>query len=170
MNAPQAPLPASLSRLDGNGAALDARILRAEQCLILREENLRRRTHALTSRVRQAVQPVRRAAPLAGGVLALVALGWLWRRHRPASGGNQDIQVPERTASGPARAAQRVRKAWRRDPSRDSQWPLANLLSLALSLLPVAWRTRISPASASTVLALALPLARRLLARRTPSS
>jgi hypothetical protein len=152
MNAPTSPLPASLPRTEAEDGDLDARILRVEQRLIAREENLRRRWDATRQRVRRSWKPGRLLLPLGLGVgLSLGLLGWL-RRGRPAAPGAAAAPTPpqQAAASGPGGL------------------PWLHLLGLAWPLTPVAWRQRVSPATLKLVLEVGLPLAETWLRARHP--
>lgn len=143
-----APLPASLQRAETQAAEsgdLDERIRLAEQRLIARDETLRRRFGLLGTRAKDLLQPRRLLAPLAGGAVALGALWWMWRGLGP------------RMAPAPVASPPRPVKP---------QLPWVSLLGLAWPLLPRHWRSRVSPATASTAIAFGLPLVERLLARR----
>jgi len=141
------PLPAHLPPPDSD-ADLDARILHVEQRLIAREERLHRGAGALAGELRERLQPRRLLWPAAGAVVAGAALLSLLRR-------------PQAVAPAPTpRAAAR--------PGLDIPW--VRLLGLAWPLLPERWRERVSPATASTVVTLGLPLVEALLdgGRETP--
>jgi apolipoprotein D and lipocalin family protein len=126
-------------------AELSELIEQAERRLEARERALHSQARAIRERLRDALQPRRLLLPLAAAALA----GWaLWgalrrpgRRHRPLAAG---------------RAGAR-RTLWHRNLS---SWLRA--VSLALPLLPAAWRARISPVTASAVVTLGLPLLERL--------
>lgn len=134
-------------------AELDEQILAVEQRLIAREERLRRGMAALTGRVRRATEPTRVLLPV--GAALLGALFWrLWRgRGASAARGTGPLQS---AASGQHRGS-----------SAEAPW--ISLIALAWPLVPARWRRRISPATASTLVAIGLPLAQGLLgARRGP--
>jgi apolipoprotein D and lipocalin family protein len=146
--------PASPSRPDAAG--LDARILQVEQRLIAREQAMRVHVETIGQRLRQKVRAGRQALPLIGlaaAASALVALVWwtLRRRSQPA---------------GPAQhhAGHAVDTA-----GRHGELPWVRLAALAWPMLPAAWRSRISPATASTLAAVGLPLVERLLQGRRPA-
>jgi hypothetical protein len=138
-NIPQQPLERSLS--------LDERIRRAELRLIAREDHLKRRIDSLGRRLHEATRPQRYIAPVIGGAAVLLTLWWLLRgRGRPR---------PTHSAVGAAAHA----RSWLDD------MPWVQLLALVWPLLPMAWRSRVNPATAATVVSVGLPLAARLLAR-----
>lgn len=142
-----APIPASLKRSEAEDDDLDSRIRQTEQRLIAREENLRRRLSAFGSRVKDVAQPKRLVAPVLGAVLAASSLWWLLRGKSPPSA------AVAASGAGEARP-------------RRSELPWVNMIAFVWPLLPAHWRSRISPATASTVVALGLPLAERLLGGR----
>jgi apolipoprotein D and lipocalin family protein len=155
--AQQAPLPASLPRPEA-GMDLDARIQWAEQRVIARDERLRSRVSSLTQRARQALRPARLVAPALGGAVGLLALWGLLRGRR-------------RTALAAEPRADRYARSVRsgRSPaSAVGRVPWVRLLGLGWPLLPAAWRARVSPATASTLITLGLPLAERLLSKPEP--
>jgi len=147
----QAPLPRSVAASKPDDADLGTRILLVEQRLILREENLRRTTHQITGRVQAALRPARLLWPLAG-LAAVAGAGFglysLWRGRREPAG----AAVGPPSPGVAAHAVPGV--SWLR------------LLGLAWPLLPQGWRARVSPATASAVMALGLPMLESLLARR----
>ncbi|MEO5698615.1 MAG: lipocalin family protein, partial [Burkholderiaceae bacterium] len=130
---------------------LDARIQRAEERLVAREQLVRDRVGALRQRVRAATAPRKLVGPALGAVLALGGIGWLWRRREPlatlGSGGTSSVDgaAPQ---SGLA------------------QLPWTQMMALAVPMLPTAWRSRVNPATVSTMLALGLPLIDRISKRR----
>ena len=129
---------------------LDERIRRAELRLIAREEGLSRRIDLLGRGLHEATRPQRFVAPAIGAAVVLLVLGLLLRgRTRP---------LAARAAAGHAAAA--------RAPALGSDVPWVRLVALAWPLVPSAWRARISPATAATVITIGLPLVERLLAGR----
>ena len=131
---------------------LDDRILQVEQRLIAREERLRRNIADLSGRIRRAAEPKRVLLPLGGALLGVIALK-LWRNR----GGGARATSPVYTAAS----------GQHRGSSAEAPW--VSLLALAWPLVPARWRSRISPATASTLVAIGLPLAQGLLgARRGP--
>ena len=139
-------LPAPLPPPDASGArAIDDRIRAVEQRLIARERALVVRFADLGRRVRHASRPRRLVSPVLGiGVAALVLWGLL-RRLRPP------VEALREGHAEPARAG-------------FAGTPWAHWLALAWPLLPRAWRARVSPATAATLVSLGIPLAQRLLA------
>lgn len=153
MNAPTSPLPASLLRAEAQDDDLDARILQAEQRLIAREENLRRRVGLLGAQLRGRIEPWRnkrmRAMAYAGAALGGLLLWTLWRgRGRPARAVAGSSGGGEARNAGPGFAA--------------SNLPWVRLIGLAWPLLPAGWRSRIDPAVMNFVMSLGLPLAEKL--------
>lgn len=144
-------LPPESGELD-----LDARILRAEHRLIAREERLRQGIDALGQRVRQSVRPWRHALPAVAaalGMSALVALGLRWQRR-----GALWHKAAKATPSPDAAAT-----------AYDGGIPWVRLLALGWPMLPAAWRSKLSPATASTLVALGLPTIEWLLRGRRPA-
>lgn len=127
--------------------SLDERIRRAELRLIAREDSLKRRIDSLGRRLHEVAQPRRYVVPVVGGALGLLALWLLLRgRLRPLA-----TRAATAAAGGPARGA-------------SGELPWASLLGLAWPLLPAAWRSRVNPTTAATVLGVGLPLIQRVLA------
>ncbi|HET7524577.1 MAG TPA: lipocalin family protein, partial [Burkholderiaceae bacterium] len=130
-------------RHDGVGAAsIDDRIRAIEQRLVAREHALALRFGALGERLRRAARPRRMLRPMLGIAGALFALWWLLHGRLPA----QQAQRGARSGG-------------------DASW--AHWLALVWPLLPPAWRSRVSPASAAALVSLGIPLAERLLGRRS---
>lgn len=119
---------------------IEARILHVEQRLVAREARLRQGGQDLAGRLRRTLQPSKLLLPAGSVVLGIAAL--LSLRRRPAS------------PPAPVPAAAWVDIPWLR------------LLGLAWPLLPPRWRRRVSPATASSVVTLGLPLVEGLLGRR----
>ena len=139
-----APVPASLKRSLAEDDDLDSRIRQTEQRLVLREENLRRRLSLFGSRVKETAQPKRLLVPALGVGVAVAALWWLARGKSAA---------PRRaTSHGEAQA-----------PARRGELPWVRMVAFVWPLLPEHWRSKVSPATASTVVALGLPLAEKIL-------
>lgn len=151
MDAQLSPLPAGLPPTDAPHADLETRIRQAELRLITREENLRRGVRVLSQRVREQMQPRKLLLPAVGAGAALVGLGALWARGRVPAGATR-VGRGAAGAGGPP-------------PPRRGEMPWVRLVALGWPLLPVHWRNRISPATASTIVALGLPLAERLVGR-----
>lgn len=149
MNAPLPPLPASLSRPEAAGD-IDARILRVEQRLIAREENVRRGMTAFGHQLGEALQPRRLINPallVAAGVALLVML-------RP-----KRITVTE---AAPAAAAVARPALF----ALLAGLPWARLVDMAKPLLPARWRGKLSPAMVGGFVSLGLPLIESLLFKR----
>jgi apolipoprotein D and lipocalin family protein len=133
---------------------LDTRILLVEQRLIAREEALRVDIETVGQRVRQKLHVGRRALPAIGLSVTAAAVGavvwWKWSHpSRPAAS-------PQARGSSP-------------DSGRPAELPWVRLVALAWPMLPAAWRSRVSPATASTLAALGLPLIERMLHGRPPA-
>ena len=139
---------------------LDTRIRRAEQDLIARDERVLRQVKALGQRLKRARDPQRWAVPAAAAAVALGGAWWLWRHHGPAAAArpqavargrwrdHADEHVPLRTA-GTALGlvgAGRLLMQW---------------LPVVWPMIPARWRPPVNPASATSLLAFALQLARR---------
>jgi apolipoprotein D and lipocalin family protein len=124
---------------------LDTQILQAEMRVIERDQRLQRELRSWGERVKHLASP-RRLLSSATGPLALAGvavagfLGWrTLHSHSP-------------NASGPsAPFATRLRRGGMADL-------MLRMLPLAWPMLPSRWRTRVSPATASTALGFALPL------------
>ena len=138
MSTPQPPLEL---------LSLDERIRRAELRLLAREDSLKRRIDLLGQRVQEVLQPRRYVAPAIGIATASWALWLILSRGR--------VRATEPGAMPRAPIASTL-----------SELPWVHLLPLVLPLLPAAWRARINPATAATVVSLGVPLAARLFARR----
>lgn len=143
-----APLPASLRHRERTAHDLEDLIRQAEERLIAREENLHRRVASLMGRTRGALRPRRLLAPLAGAAAGIGVLWWTFR-------GGRARPLPPAAAGG--RAA---------SPLAQGEVPWVRLVGLAWPLLPLAWRSRISPGLATAIVSLGLPLAERVIARR----
>lgn len=154
MTASTHPLSAPPSRIEAAGLSLDERIRAAEERLVEREHRLRRGARALSQGVQRAVRPWRVALPVFGASVA-AALWWFWRGRRPH-------------ASRTAAPATGVDAGWANETggTGGSDMPWAHLVVLAWPLLPAAWRSRVSPALASTLVGLGLPVLESLLRRR----
>jgi len=128
---------------------LDTRISLVEQRLIAREQRLQAQVQRLGQRLQQAAAP--RALLLKAGGVALAGAALVWTLRR---GGSRHGHA----------AARRHHPA----PAMSGGPPqlLLSLLPMAWPMLPERWRSRISPATAATVLGVAAPLIDRLLARR----
>jgi hypothetical protein len=142
-------------RAEANEHDLDARIQQAEQRLIAREENLRRRASALGQRVADAWQPRKLVAPLlvVGGV---TTLGWLWQR-RPAAPAHAAPAAPRAAAQHDAGAG-----------GGGGTW--VHLLPLLWPLLPLAWRAQVPPSVHKMAVRMGVPLMELLLKRRRHGS
>jgi len=142
-------LPANLSRAEV--VDLDQRILEVEQRLIAREERWRHGVDTLRARARRVASPNRLLLPLGGALFGTVLLR-MWRRSGAARATSPVISA----ASGQHRGG-------------NAEAPWISLIALAWPLVPARWRTRVSPATASTLVAIGLPVLQGLLgSRRVP--
>ena len=135
-----------------SSSGLGERIRQVEMRLIDREEALRRGVHQLGQGLQQALQPWRRGLPALGVTLAVSTLAgaiWGWRRRRKLDGGSAADATAHDGAAG-----------------RGVPW--VHLMTLGWPMLPAAWRARVSPATASTLVALGLPFVEWLLHGRKP--
>lgn len=163
MNAPLPPLPASLSRSDADEGDIDARILRVEQRLIAREENLRRGIKGFGARVGDALQPRRLIKPAliaAGAMVALVLVSRLGApqprpRHRDA-----DMPTAGEAAVAVAKPAALLALL--------ASLPWGRVLGVVWPLLPQRMRERVHPETVGSALTVALPLIESVLAWRRP--
>ncbi len=144
-----APLPRSVSVGKLDELDLESRIKHVEHCLILREENMRRSARHLGERVQEALRPARLLWPLAGLAAAGAAgfgLYMLWRGRRH----------PAPAAADRSTGSQPSRSGW-------SAVPWVRLMPMALPFLPQGWRSRVSPTTASALLAAGIPMLESLL-------
>lgn len=123
---------------------LDLRIARAEQELIDREQRVAQRARALGERLGELTRP--RNWLGAGAGLAVIAAvgGWLLRRWLPP------VHRPAPVANAAAGAAA----------------PWLGLIAVAWPFLPGRWRKHMSPATATALAGVALPLVQALLKPR----
>lgn len=154
LTAPTSPLPASLLHAEARHDDLEARIRHAELRLIARDEDVRRRIGALGVRLRQAAQPRRYVGAAAGALVTLVTMWWAWRGRPTAPARVSGSAAP----AGPARG-----RSW-----NPASLPWVQMMGLAWPLLPVAFRSRVSPGTVNFVLSLVLPLMGLL--KRTPAA
>ena len=144
---PQRPSPAVRQ---AQAIDLDTQIEQLEQRLVAREARLRFAAQSLAQRAQKAVAPRPWLLPtLCGG--AALWLGWRWLRHR-----SPPLPV---NAAVPVHAP-----VHRGDVVADLPW--AGLVALGWPLLPMTWRRRFSPATATAVVSAGLSIVRRLLGRR----
>lgn len=130
---------------------LDTRISVVEQRLIAREQRLLSQVQGVRQRATEAIAP--RALLLKVAGVAVAGAGLVWALRRGGRGADHRADHGERApsqAGGPSQL-------------------LLSLLPMAWPMLPARWRTRVSPATAATVLSVAVPLIQRLRASR-PSS
>ena len=133
-----------------DSADLDTQIEALEQRLVAREAWLRTTTESLTQRAQHALTPKPWVLPVVG-VGAVLWLGWRWW-HRQNTARPVRVEVHESPTGHPV------------DKLADLPW--AGLTALAWPLAPVAWRERLSPTAAVTVVSTALSIGRRLRQRR----
>lgn len=124
---------------EGGLAALDLRIAQAEQRLLARQQGIRARWGQLRQGTQQALRPQRLLMPLLGTGLAGIVAWWLRRALAPSPAVGPAVRPRAETAA-------RGGLSW------------SELLLVAWPLLPAAWRSRVSPATATSLLALGLPL------------
>jgi hypothetical protein len=142
---PRPPAPLSAPTVD-----LDSQIEQLERRLVEREAWLRSSAQSLAQRAQQAVAPRAWLLPaLCGG--AALWLGWRWLHHR--------------SPALPVRVALPVHVTVRRGELL-ADLPWAGLVALGWPLLPMAWRARFSPATATAVASTGLSIVRRLFGRR----
>lgn len=129
---------------------LDTQIEQLEHRLVAREAWLRSAVQSLSQRAQLAVAPRPWLLPMLCGGAALW-LGWRWLRHRrPASPANATMPVSAVVRRGDVVA----------------NLPWAGLLALGWPLLPLAWRKRLSPSTATAVVSAGFSIVRRLRGRR----
>lgn len=133
-------------------SGLGERIRQVEMRLIDREDALRRGVHQLGQGLQQTLQPWRRGLPALGVTLAVSTLAaaiWGWRRRKLGGGSAADATA--------------------RDGAAGRGVPWVHLMTLGWPMLPASWRARVSPATASTLVALGLPFVEWLLHGRKPA-
>lgn len=143
-----------------DGDDLETRIRRAEHDLIARDERVLRQVKVLGQRLNRLREPRRWAVPAAAAAVAVAGAWWLWRRHGPSAslGRRPPADSPPRQHDGGharlygAGAALGLVGAGR----MLMQW-----LPVLWPLIPARWRPPLNPASANSLLAFGLQLARR---------
>src|SRR5262245_26404550 len=124
------PFPARPQRPDAAGAtSIDDRVRAVEQRMAARERAWVTQVAALGQRVRAATRARRVVPPLLGLGIAVGVLGWALRARTAAYLGA--------TPAGGSTRTGRIEVPW-------SQW-----LALVWPLLPAAWRSRVSLATAA---------------------
>jgi apolipoprotein D and lipocalin family protein len=125
-------------------AGLDERIRMTELRLVRREEHMHQRVHQLTQEIDHATRHRHLLLPIGGALLGVGAMALMRGRRRP--GGVQ------------------LSKAVARSPGQGAGW--VRLLGLGWPLMPASVRSRVNPATASTLLAVGLPLVEGWMAQR----
>ena len=138
---------------------LDTRIRRAEHDLIARDERVLRQVKAIGQRLKRARDPRRWAVPAAAAAVALTGAWWLWRHHgapavarRRAVAADPPQQPSDHAPLRSAGVALGLVGAGR----LLMQW-----LPLVWPMIPARWRPPVNPASATSLLAFGLQLARK---------
>jgi len=157
MNTPKTSPPLPLARTEDPQGTLDERIALAEQRLMAREQALRHGAQALLQRAQKATEPRRMVRP---AVFALGALALVWGAVR--------LMRRVRGAEGPGTASAAPRAAASASPL--GQVPWARAAALLWPLLPMAWRGRMGPESASLLVAMGPPLIGLLFSNRSRAS
>lgn len=135
---------------------LDAQIEALEQRLIAREAWLKNTAESLTHRAQTAMTPRPWVLPVSGAALVLW-LGWhWWRRKEPVRQGPVEVHSNTNTHAF----------AHKHPAEKLADLPWAGLTALGWPLAPAAWRERLSPAGAVTVVSTALSIGRLLFQRR----
>jgi len=147
MQSNQITLPAN--QLPPEPPPLDQQILEVEQRLIARQERWRSGVAEIKGRVSRAAKPGRLLLPVGGALFGAIALR-LWRGRGAAATSTSAIQT---AASGQHRGG-------------NAEAPWISLIALAWPLVPARYRSRISPATASTLVAIGLPVLQGLLGSR----
>lgn len=157
-NKPNIPLPLPLDRSELPPGTLEERIALAEQRLVAREQAFRQQAQALLQRAQKATEPRRMVRP---ALFALGALVLVWGALR--------LLRPRRTPSGAGAGTADASSTPPAAPpaSRHGEVPWVRAAALLWPLLPVAWRGRMGPDTASLLVAVALPLAGMLFSKRT---
>lgn len=157
MDRTQIATPLSPARTEPAQGTLDERITLAEQRLVAREQALRHGAQALVRRAQSATEPRRmvRPAVFALGVLALVWGAARLMRRRSVG------ETLHATATAASATAPAVSSA-----SRFGEVPWMRAAVLLWPLLPAAWRGRMGADTASTLVAVGLPLAGLLFSKR----
>lgn len=155
MKTPKISPPLPPARTELTQGTLDERIALAEQRLVAREQALRHSAQALLQRAQEATEPRRMVRP---AVYALGALAIVWGavrllRHRRDAGRPGTTAAPAVTSAASS-------------ASRFGEVPWVRAAALLWPLLPVAWRGRMGPDTASLLVAMGLPLAGLLFRKR----
>ena len=145
---------------------IDTRIRRAEQNLIARDERVLQQVKALGQRLKRARDPQRWAVPAGAAVVALLGAWWLWRHHGPsAAARRQPVPAGRRQAQDHEHAP--LRAAGTALGLVGAGRLLMRWLPVLWPMIPARWRPPVNPASATSLLAFGLQLARR---RRLPAA
>lgn len=159
MDRTQIATPLSPARTEPAQGTLDERITLAEQRLVAREQALRHGAQALVQRAQSVTEPRRmvRPAVFALGVLALVwGAARLMRRRSVGETLHATATATAASATAPAVSS----------ASRFGEVPWMRAAVLLWPLLPAAWRGRMGADTASTLVAVGLPLAGLLFSKR----
>lgn len=144
---------------------LDAQIEATEQRLVAREAWLKASGEALTHRAQVALTPKRWVLPAVGAGVVLW-LGWRLLRRQRSPRPVQHVPVDHHTTLRFNTDAKETPVAVKPTAEKIADLPWAGLTAMAWPLAPAAWRERLSPAAAVTVVSTALSIGRRLFQRR----
>jgi apolipoprotein D and lipocalin family protein len=144
----------------GDGDDLDTRIRQAEHDLIARDERVLRQVKALGQRLKRARDPQRWAVPAAAAAVALAGGWWLWRHHGPSVGSRRHLPAVAPRRGHEADHA-RLRGAGAALGLVGAGRMLMQWLPLVWPMIPARWRPPLNPASATSLLAFGLQMARR---------
>ncbi len=134
---------------------LDAQIEVLQQRLIAREAWLKTTVESLGQRAQSAITPKPWVLPVAGAGLVLW-LGWRWWRHKePVRQGPVEVHANNTHAHADKHPVEKL-----------ADLPWVGLTALGWPLAPAAWRERLSPAGAVTVVSTAVSIGRLLFQRR----
>ena len=155
MNTPTLAPPLPPPRTELPKGTLDERIALAEQRLAAREQLLQHDARALLKRVQTATEPRRMLRPV---LYALGALALAWGAGRLLRRKHVDRRLRSAAVLATTPAASSA--------SRFGEVPWVRAAALLWPLLPVTWRGRMGPDTASILVAVGLPLAGLLFSKR----
>jgi apolipoprotein D and lipocalin family protein len=142
------------------GDDLDTRIRQAEHDLIERDERVLRQVKALGQRMKRARDSQRWVVPAAAAAVAMAGAWWLWRHHGPSA--RRDRQaLAERPRRYHEADHAHLRGAGAALGLVGAGRMLMQWLPLVWPMIPARWRPPLNPASATSLLAFGLQLARR---------